>query len=63
MEQIYWEQFMKNGGVCDYLEYKMEVYGHSGGKEEGTQDTVRGGSFESDRSDRNGAFYGAGRGI
>ncbi len=29
MEQKYWEQFMKTGEVCDYLGYKMEVYGHS----------------------------------
>lgn len=28
MEQRYWEQFMKTGGICDYLGYKMEVYGH-----------------------------------
>ena len=28
MEQRYWEQFTKTGGGCDYLEYKMEVYGH-----------------------------------
>lgn len=30
MEQRYWEQFMKTGGVCDYLGYKMEEYGHRG---------------------------------
>ena len=28
MEQKYWEQFMKTGGVTDYLDYKMEMYGH-----------------------------------
>ncbi len=28
MEKRYWEQFSKTGGVCDYLEYKMELYGH-----------------------------------
>lgn len=28
MEQRYWEQFMKTGGICDYLGYKMEVYSH-----------------------------------
>ncbi len=28
MEQRYWEQFMKTGGICDYLGYKMEAYGH-----------------------------------
>lgn len=28
MEQRYWEQFMKTGGICDYLGYKMEEYGH-----------------------------------
>lgn len=32
MEQKYWEQFAKTGGVCDYLEYKMERYGHGGDK-------------------------------
>lgn len=32
MEQKYWEQFMKSGDVSDYLGYKMEVYGHSGGR-------------------------------
>lgn len=32
MEQKYWEQFMKTGGVTDYLGYKMEVYGHSRGE-------------------------------
>lgn len=31
MEQRYWEQFMKTGGICDYLGYKMEVYGHAKG--------------------------------
>lgn len=30
MEQKYWEQFTKTGGICDYLGYKMEVYGHRG---------------------------------
>lgn len=34
MEQRYWEQFMKTGGICDYLGYKMEVYGHSKGKDD-----------------------------
>ena len=28
MEQQYWNEFLKTGGVCDYLGYKMEVYGH-----------------------------------
>ncbi len=34
MEQRYWEQFMKTGGICDYLGYKMEVYGHAKGQDE-----------------------------
>lgn len=37
MEQRYWEQFMKTGGICDYLGYKMEVYGHSKGKDNGRE--------------------------
>ena len=32
MEKRYWEQFSKTGGVCDYLEYKMELYGHGGNR-------------------------------
>ncbi|MEY8495203.1 hypothetical protein AALC16_19620 [Lachnospiraceae bacterium 29-91] len=32
MEKRYWEQFSKTGGVCDYLEYKMELYGHGENK-------------------------------
>lgn len=32
MEQRYWEQFMKTGGICDYLDYKMEAYGHGNGE-------------------------------
>lgn len=34
MEQRYWEQFMKTGGICDYLGYKMEAYGHVRGGQE-----------------------------
>lgn len=34
MEQRYWEQFMKTGGICDYLGYKMEVYGHAKDRDE-----------------------------
>ena len=53
MEQKYWEQFMKSGDVSDYLGYKMEVYGHSGGwKEQGREKQV-----ESDRIDRDGAVH------
>lgn len=37
MEQRYWEQFMKTGGICDYLGYKMEVYGHTRGGEDGQE--------------------------
>ena len=37
MEQRYWEQFMKTGGICDYLGYKMEVYGHARGGEDGQE--------------------------
>lgn len=57
MEQKYWEQFLKSGGICDYLGYKMEVYGHGGGKED------KGGNRgnESNHSDGNGAVYSAGR--
>lgn len=55
MEQKYWEQFMKSGDVSDYLGYKMEVYGHSGGWKE--QDREK--QVESDRIDRDGTFYGA----
>lgn len=28
MEEQYWQQFMKSGNVTDYLDYKMEMYGH-----------------------------------
>lgn len=38
MEQRYWEQFMKSGGVCDYLGYKMEVYGHDQGRDTGQEE-------------------------
>lgn len=38
MEQKYWEQFMKTGGVCDYLGYKMEVYGHNQGRDVGQEE-------------------------
>ncbi len=34
MEQKYWEQFMKTGGICDYLGYKMEVYAHGSDRQE-----------------------------
>lgn len=37
MEQSYWEQFMKTGGVCDYLGYKMEEYGHGKGIDNGQE--------------------------
>ncbi|MCI9439723.1 MAG: hypothetical protein HFH15_00490 [Ruminococcus sp.] len=37
MEQKYWEQFMKTGGICDYLGYKMEAYGHGKGKGDGQE--------------------------
>ncbi len=37
MEQRYWEQFMKTGGICDYLGYKMEVYGHGKGRDNGQE--------------------------
>lgn len=37
MEQRYWEQFMKTGGICDYLGYKMEVYGHGKGGDNGQE--------------------------
>lgn len=64
MEQKYWEQFTKTGGVCEYLGYKMEVYGHRGcGKTEAAQPLDGGEDFESDRSNRDGAFYGTGRGV
>lgn len=57
MEQKYWEYFLKTGGVCDYLGYKMEVYGHGGGK----KDKGGNGTDESDHSDGNGAVHGTGR--
>ena len=65
MEQRYWEEFMKTGGVCDYLGYKMEAYGHGRGRnrEAVAENAGRRENFESDRSDGDGAFYGAGRGI
>ena len=50
MEEKYWEQFMRTGGLTDYLEYKMEMYGHTGEQNAGE-------SVESDCIDRNGAFY------
>ncbi len=57
MEQKYWEQFVKTGGVADYLGYKMEVYGHR------REETGRGKQSESDHSDWDSAVDGAGRGI
>ena len=30
MEEQYWKHFTETGNVSDYLDYKMEVYGHSG---------------------------------
>lgn len=53
MEKQYWEQFLKTGGVCDYLGYKMEVYGHGGGQRD------EGGNRENEpnHSDGNGAVY------
>lgn len=53
MEQQYWNEFLKTGGVCDYLGYKMEVYGHGGGKED--KGGIR--KDEPDHSDGNGAVH------
>ena len=44
MEQQYWNEFLKTGGVCDYLGYKMEVCG------------IR--KDEPNHSDWNGAVHG-----
>ena len=56
MEEKYWKKFMQTGGPIDYLEYKMEVYGHAGVQ-------YAGDSVESDCIDRNGAFYDTDRRI
>lgn len=61
MEEKYWKEFMKTGGVCDYLGYKMELYGHMQG-EHGKDDTEVG-KGESDHSNRDGASDGACRRI
>lgn len=58
MEQKYWEQFMKTGGVTDYLGYKMEVYGHCQRENEAEKSRSRQG--ESDYGDRYGAADSAG---
>lgn len=64
MEQRYWEQFTKTGGVCDYLVYKMEVYGHGGIIADGHNGNAgRGEDFERDNGNRHGAVYGTGGGI
>lgn len=49
MEEKYWEQFMRTGGLTDYLAYKMELYGHAGDQDAGDR-------VESDYIDRNGAL-------
>jgi len=54
MEQQYWNEFLKTGGVCDYLGYKMEVYGHAGGEED--KGGIR--KDEPNHSDWNGAVHG-----
>ncbi len=50
MEEKYWEKFIETGGLTEYLEYKMEMYGHASKQNMGER-------IESGCIDRNGAFY------
>ncbi|CUX39387.1 hypothetical protein [Clostridium sp. C105KSO13] len=61
MEQRYWDKFMETGSVKDYLSYKAGGFAENDGQKEEKSMGVS--SSESDRTNRNGAFYGTRWGI
>lgn len=54
MEEQYWQQFMKSGNVADYLDYKMEMYGHRKcGRYKGVTEEADKSSIYAGKNDRN----------
>lgn len=69
MNGIYWERFLSTGKIDDYLNYKnseADRRNNEAGTRDGRMETQMNGrkdGSESDRTDRHGAVYHAGRRI